>query len=89
MDISPLKLHEYLATGRPVVASDIDAIRPFHDAAALAPSVPEWDAAIAGALAGRGPGTAQSRRRTAEKYDWDIINARLDAALLRALGARG
>lgn len=38
--IYPLKLHEYLATGRPVVATPIDMVEPFADAVRVARTPP-------------------------------------------------
>ena len=34
--IYPLKLHEYLAAGRPIVSADVPSIRPFADVVAIA-----------------------------------------------------
>ena len=52
----PMKFFEYLAAGRPVVATQIPALRPYASGALLCPPDPEaFEAAIAAALSGDGP----------------------------------
>lgn len=77
----PLKLHEYLACGRPVVTSDLVAVRPFSDVLRIASGVDDWDQALGDAIAGVAPGTSESRIATAERNSWD---ERADS-LLKAL----
>lgn len=42
----PLKLHEYLAVGKPVIASDIHAVREFSDVVDIAKKYDDWVAFI-------------------------------------------
>lgn len=44
--IYPLKMHEYLAAGKPVISSDIDSVRQFRNVIDIALDYPEWLAAI-------------------------------------------
>jgi phosphoribosylaminoimidazole (AIR) synthetase len=77
----PLKLHEYLATGRPIVSSDILAVRPFSNVVAIARSCEEWETAIVAALAGQAPGSTAERRMVARLNSWDARVSTLTALL--------
>jgi hypothetical protein len=72
--INPLKLYQYLAVGRPVVATPLPALESFHDVIAIGRTEPEFESCIAQALA-RGPdASAQARRQDrARAFDWDRI----------------
>jgi len=83
--IYSLKLHEYLATGRPVVSSRINSVIRYGDTIALAGSDAEWlqgiDAClVAGAFT---PEAVQSRQAVARTHDWDVLVDRI-AGILRA-----
>jgi len=72
--ICPLKLHEYLAAGRPTVASPIATVLEHSDIVTLARSEEEWLAGIARALAAPPSFSETERRRgRASCYDWDIL----------------
>lgn len=66
----PMKFFEYLAAGRPVVASRIDALKPFGDLALLVEPSPEaFGSAIEQVLLGGGPGLPQ-RLAGAERHTY-------------------
>lgn len=73
--IYPLKLHEYLATGRPIVSSPIETVRGFAQVVAIASNEAEWLTAIDRAVSEvDSEGTAaQARRATARSNDWDLL----------------
>jgi glycosyltransferase involved in cell wall biosynthesis len=73
--IYPLKLHEYLAAGRPSVASPIDAVLEHTDVVTIARSDEEWLSSIANALAPSASADAEVARRQARarQYDWDVL----------------
>lgn len=77
--IYPLKLHEYLATGRPVVATPIPALQPFGDVLTLAATVDEWQLGIRAALAPAADTARERERRqaVAAAYDWDALVDRI------------
>jgi hypothetical protein len=69
--IYPLKLHEYLAAGRPVVSADLPSVRPFGRVVQIASGVAEWQAALASALEGGGAGSIEERQALARANTWD------------------
>jgi glycosyltransferase involved in cell wall biosynthesis len=92
---SPLKLFEYLAAGRPIVASDLPALREVlrdNENARLVP--PDDPHALAEALlaVARDPAGAVRLARgafeTASEYSWDRRAARLESILQTATDLR-
>jgi glycosyltransferase involved in cell wall biosynthesis len=82
----PLKMHEYLAAGRPSVATDLPAIREFRDVVRIAHDVDDWEAAIAEALAGSGDREAGARRQAvARANSWTERTRVVDAIIRRCL----
>ncbi len=65
--IYPLKLHEYLAAGRPIVSADLPTVRPYSDVVRIAEGADDWQAAIADALANGGQGRPDQRRAAAAR----------------------
>lgn len=86
--IYPLKLHEYLATGRPTVASPIHSVVPFMEVVGLATTPPEWQAALENALtpAARAPEAVRARREHAAEHDWDLLVEQIATRLRARLG---
>jgi glycosyltransferase involved in cell wall biosynthesis len=86
--IYPLKLHEYLASGRPVVGTPIPSIEVFDGAVLLANSSEEWTRAITCALAPaeNTPARSEARRRIASMHDWDLLVERIAAIIAKRLG---
>jgi glycosyltransferase involved in cell wall biosynthesis len=70
--IYPLKLHEYLASGRPVVGSPIRSLESFRGAVTLARSADEWCEALQQSLAPEANTEAArlSRRQVARHHEW-------------------
>jgi len=87
--IYPLKLHEYLASGRPVVSSAIPAVNDFSAVVRIARTVDEWSRAIEDCLAPASNGAPQieARRSVAHQYDWDRLVTEIVQALCRRLGS--
>ncbi len=86
--IYPLKLHEFLAAGVPVVGSAIPSLQRFDDTIAIASGVDGWERSIRGALDGkaRSPERVEARRRVARRHDWNAIAARIASILADRLG---
>lgn len=77
--IYPLKLHEYLAAGRPVVSVPIPALGEVDGLVTVAHGADAWEAAIACELA---PGADTPERRAArqaeaKRHDWSRIVERI------------
>ena len=78
----PLKMHEYLAAGPPVVSAPISTVRPFENCIALADSPEEWVEKITDALDGREAGTRVRRQNVARANTWDRRVDLLESLLL-------
>ena len=81
--IYPLKLHEYLAAGVPVVSSAIRTVLDFQNVVAVASTPEEWEAAIARAILpdAKSEERTEARRVVARAHDWDGIAERVTARL--------
>ena len=76
LGINPLKLYQYLAAGRPVVATPLPAIQPFADLVALATGVDETIQAIERTLAlPSSPEECSRRQERARRFDWSEVAA--------------
>lgn len=84
--IYPLKLHEYLAGGRPVVSAPVDSVLPHGDVVALAGSPEEWVRQVDAALSpdAQGPVAAARRQDRARAHDWNTLVARIAAQFREA-----
>lgn len=86
--IYPLKLHEYLAGGRPVVGSPIRSLAEFKAIVPTATSVGEWSDAISRCLADEANSAQAVERRQAiaREHDWDRLVDLIARALCKHLG---
>ena len=86
--IYPLKLHEYLASGRPVVGSAIRSLQDFAHVIRVAHTPDEWSQAIQDCLAPAACAVEQveARRCVARQHDWDRLVGLLAQSLCSRLG---
>jgi glycosyltransferase involved in cell wall biosynthesis/ubiquinone/menaquinone biosynthesis C-methylase UbiE len=86
--VYPLKLHEYLASGRPTVGSRIRTLIKFNDVVALASTSKEWSCAIEKSL--RPEENSRERRaarqEVARRYDWEGLVLRIAESMAAGLG---
>lgn len=69
--IYPLKLHEYLATGKPVVTTEIPAVNEFRHLLRVATSPDEFVRQVDEAVAEHAPDLVRDRRATAARHTWE------------------
>ncbi|MBX6378613.1 MAG: glycosyltransferase, partial [Clostridia bacterium] len=86
---SPAKFFEYAATGRPIVATALPALRPFAHAAFLAESPAAFLELLPAALADRDPAREAARLAVARDNTWDERADRVARILTDALTRRG
>ncbi len=86
--VYPLKMHEYLAGGKPVVSSPIRSVEDFKHVIALARNRSEWSRSIEVALspAENTPEQRARRQRVARDYDWDGLVAKIVRTITNGLG---
>jgi glycosyltransferase involved in cell wall biosynthesis len=77
--IYPLKMHEYLASGKPVVSVPIRSVVEFKHVITLASNGEEWSNALACALSPgeNAPGRCAERQKVAREHDWEALVARI------------
>ena len=73
--IYPLKLHEYLAGGKPIVGTPIRSLLDFGHVIKLASSEDEWSRALTDSLAPDAVSTVriEERRSIARQFDWETL----------------
>jgi len=86
--IYPLKLHEYLAAGRPVVATPIRSLQEFRGVIELATTEEEWSRALEQSLSveAQSPAQALGRQDVARGYDWNDLVQKIAYTMCDGLG---
>lgn len=82
--IFPLKLHEYLAAGRPTIGTPIRSVVDFESVVQIADGVDEWSSALDLALS-ESENSAErvaERQAVAKANDWDALTKRIEELLL-------
>lgn len=88
--IYPLKLHEYLAAGCSVLATDMPELRPFAPVIRIAPNDEAFINLVPAALRDNAPERRQARTNVAKQHTWEqrvsTIHRVLDQALAKRQG---
>jgi hypothetical protein len=71
LSANPLKLHEYLAAGRSVVATDMPELRSFSSVIRIAQSPDEFIEKVKEAISDYSEQSIERRVTIAQEYDWD------------------
>jgi uncharacterized SAM-binding protein YcdF (DUF218 family)/glycosyltransferase involved in cell wall biosynthesis len=92
-NVYPTKLNEYLAMGKPVVATDLSEIRRFNaehgDIVSVAAEAPEFAEAVRQAVEAKADRVARERRiEVARGNSWTVKIARMTTLIESALGRR-
>ena len=83
----PIKLIEYLAAGRPVIATPIRAAREFSDVVHVAEGSDEFARALQSAVDADSAEAQQRRVDRAQPYSWERRIDQMEAAMLEALAS--
>jgi len=68
----PLKMHEYLSVGNPVLAADVPAVRQFKDVIDICVNFNEWMTGVQRALREDSEHKRASRQAVAAQNDWAV-----------------
>ena len=87
--IYPLKLHEYLAGGKPIVGRPIRSLLDFAHVIKLANTLEEWSQALADSLVPDAVSIDQieKRRSIAKQVDWDTLVYEIACSICTRLGS--
>jgi hypothetical protein len=66
----PVKFYEYLAAGKPVIATDLPELRPYRDMVCLAGTPSEFEQSIKRALAEDTDDKRRQRKAFAQRHSW-------------------
>ncbi len=86
--IYPGKMHEYLASGNPVVSAPVRSVQEFKDVITIASTTAEWSTAIASALTPgqNSPARRAGRQTVAREYDWENLVNKMAQTIATRLG---
>lgn len=80
---SPLKMHEYLASGKPVVSTALETVIPFGSVIDIARTHENWQSSLEYAITYGGKGTIEQRRNVAFSNTWKNRTDTLEELLLK------
>jgi glycosyltransferase involved in cell wall biosynthesis len=84
----PLKLHEYLSAGKPVVSVDMPELVPFREVVSIARSYANFVACVERELLSNSPEKIKRRVEVARQNTWDDRVEEMSQQISRYLNAR-
>ncbi len=81
--VNPIKLREYISAGLPVVSTPLPEVRPYRQYCVVAETAPEFEGAIAEALAGDSPQHRRERSDSMRAETWTAKVAELQSTIDR------
>ena len=81
----PLKLHEYLAAGKPVVSVPLPCLEELGALVRTAEKAADWEGALRSVFGAEDPGEVDRRIATARRYGWDRVVIRIEDLLREAM----
>jgi glycosyltransferase involved in cell wall biosynthesis len=81
----PLKLHEYLSCGLPVVSTDIPSVREFSEVVTIATNDEQWRDAVTAAIGDQDPAKVARRVEVGRANSWGQRVAKISALIERSL----
>ena len=81
-------MHEYLATGKPVVSASINSVKEFEHVVKMANSTDEWSEALVQSLCEEETSHEQTllRINVAKQYDWNLLVRKITRIFCEKLG---
>src|SRR6266478_3712811 len=83
--VYPLKLHEYLASGKPCIGSGLASLREFSEVVQIATTPQEWLKAIQVAIADKDPKRAERRVQVAHENRLEVRIATIEKAIAQKM----
>jgi len=77
----PLKFHEYLAAGLPVVSAKIPIVHEFSHVIRTATNKEDWSTALQASLTDIGTNVKSLRQSVAEKHSWEKLSDSIDESI--------
>lgn len=84
----PLKLHEYLAAGIPIVSAPLDCSAGFEGLVRIAETPDDWVTALTIAIGDRDPEQGARRVALASRHDWNRVILAIERRIRESLGGR-
>lgn len=84
-NMNPLKIWEYLASGKPIISVDLPALDPVRDLVDVAPNPVNFVSMVENRIQHWNDGQGPARQVRAAQYSWDVIFDRMMGSLAGCL----